>query len=57
LYVCLCNALTDADIERAMSEGAEAAREIYAASGGRARCGSCVRHIQTRLREATASAD
>ena len=57
MYVCLCNALTDADIERAMSEGAEAAREIYAASGGRARCGSCVRHIQTRLREATASAD
>lgn len=57
MYVCLCNALTDADIQRAMSEGAEAAREIYAGSGGRARCGSCVRNIQSMLREAPVSTD
>ena len=44
MYVCLCNALTDADIKRAAA-GAHRPAEVFAACSCRAQCGSCVKTV------------
>ena len=42
----LCNALTDADVRRAvLAGGARRPAEVFAACGCRAQCGSCVRAL------------
>ncbi len=45
MYVCLCNALTEADVHLATREGAERPAEVFAACRCRAQCGACVRSI------------
>ena len=44
MYVCLCNALTDADIKQAAA-GAQRPAEVFAACRCRAQCGSCVKTV------------
>jgi bacterioferritin-associated ferredoxin len=50
MYVCLCNALTDTQVGRAVQEGACRPREVYAACGCRAQCGGCTRTILGAIR-------
>ncbi len=45
MYVCLCNALTEADVHSATREGAARPAEVFAACRCRAQCGVCVRSI------------
>lgn len=46
MYICLCNALTDGDIRRAVAEaGATRPAEAFDACRCRAQCGTCVRAI------------
>ena len=46
MYVCLCNALTDADVRQAvLTCGARRPAEVFSACGCRAQCGSCVRAL------------
>jgi bacterioferritin-associated ferredoxin len=46
MYVCVCNALTDADVRQAvLACGARRPAEVFAACGCRAQCGSCVRAL------------
>jgi bacterioferritin-associated ferredoxin len=54
VYICLCNALTEAKVRDAASEGARRPGEIYAACGGRAQCGTCTSTILCLLRKLTA---
>ena len=54
MYVCLCNALTDVQIEGAIADGARRPRDVYAACSCHAQCGCCTRTILGLIREAAA---
>jgi bacterioferritin-associated ferredoxin len=51
LYICLCNALTDSDVQQAAEAGASRPREIYEGAGCSAQCGSCTATILCLLRK------
>jgi bacterioferritin-associated ferredoxin len=51
MYLCLCNALTDAQIGQAVRDGACRPREVYAACGCRAQCGGCTRSVLGIIRD------
>jgi bacterioferritin-associated ferredoxin len=50
MYLCLCNAISDAQVEQAVRDGALRPREIYARCGGQAQCGRCTATILGALR-------
>jgi bacterioferritin-associated ferredoxin len=50
MYLCLCNAISDAQVEQAVRDGARRPREIYAHCGCRAECGRCTAGILGALR-------
>lgn len=41
MYVCLCRAVTEADIDAALAEGAFSASEVIERSGASTGCGGC----------------
>ena len=51
MYICLCNAISESQIAEAAAGGASRPREIYAACGCRAQCGTCTRTIMGLLRK------
>jgi bacterioferritin-associated ferredoxin len=51
MYVCLCNALSDAQVDRAVRDGARRPRDVYAACNCRAQCGTCVRELLGIIRD------
>ncbi len=53
MYICLCNAITDADVHRAASVGARRPRDVYEAAGCQAQCGGCTVTILNLLRGLT----
>ena len=55
MYVCLCNALTECEVRRAVQDGAGRPREVYGACGCRAQCGTCARAILATIRDAAAA--
>jgi bacterioferritin-associated ferredoxin len=55
MYVCLCNALSDAQIGHALRDGACRPRDVYAACGCRAQCGGCTKTILGMIRNAAPS--
>ena len=52
MIVCLCNALTEAQLSEAVGNGAQRPREVYAACDCKAQCGTCTRMILSMIREA-----
>ncbi len=44
MYVCICNAVTDADIREAVDNGARDLWGLQSALGVAAGCGSCMQH-------------
>ena len=52
MIVCLCNALTDAQLADAVAQGASRPRDVYAACDCKAQCGTCTRMILSMIREA-----
>ncbi|WP_240757033.1 (2Fe-2S)-binding protein [Roseicella aquatilis] len=54
--LCLCNGLSDRQVAQCIREGAARPRDIYAACGGRAQCGTCTR-LLLRLLRASAPPD
>lgn len=50
MYVCICNALTDAQIQSAIASGAGRTHDVYAACNCRAQCGCCTASILCMLR-------
>jgi bacterioferritin-associated ferredoxin len=54
MYLCLCNSLSEQQVRHSIRDGANRPREIYAACGGRAQCGTCTR-LLLRLIRASAS--
>ena len=55
MIVCLCNALTDAQLADAIAKGARRPKEVYCACGGAAQCGGCTKTILAMIRETPAS--
>jgi bacterioferritin-associated ferredoxin len=51
MYVCICNALTEADVSRCLEAGAATPAEIYKAAGCRPNCGICKDHLEDLIRE------
>ena len=52
MYICLCKAVTDKDIHRAVSNGANSMRCIRQLNGVGSQCGRCVGHAKEVLGEA-----
>lgn len=55
MYLCLCNAISDVQVERAAREGARRPRDVYARCGCRAQCGRCTAAILGALRGLSAA--
>ncbi|WP_458096814.1 (2Fe-2S)-binding protein [Roseomonas sp. WA12] len=51
MYVCICNGLTDTQIQSAISGGAGRTHDVYSACNCRAQCGSCTASILCMLRD------
>ena len=54
MIVCLCNALTDAQLSNAVAQGARRPKEVYEHCACKAQCGTCTRTILGLIREAAA---
>jgi bacterioferritin-associated ferredoxin len=49
MYVCICNALTDRCIDKAIHSGARTVGAVYRSLGERPQCGKCACDIRSRL--------
>ncbi len=52
MIVCLCNALTEAQLAEAVAKGARRPREVYATCSCKVQCGNCSRTILGMIRDA-----
>ncbi|GGV41767.1 bacterioferritin-associated ferredoxin [Actinomadura cremea] len=58
MYVCICNAVTEDDVHGCMASGTCATvKDVKAACGMKAGCGSCTRRISTLLSEYRTASD
>lgn len=53
MYVCLCHAVTDRKIRKAIARGATSVDEITRACGAGSGCGGCRPELDALLRAAT----
>ncbi|MEV6974807.1 (2Fe-2S)-binding protein [Kitasatospora sp. NPDC093806] len=51
MYVCMCHAVTEAQVKKAIDAGANTPRQIAKGCKAGTDCGSCVRRIQALLGE------
>ncbi len=51
MYVCMCHAVTEDQVKRAIDAGADSPRQIARGCKAGTDCGSCVRRIQALLGE------
>ena len=49
MYVCICNALKDKDVDRAIAAGARTVFDVYTFHGCEPQCGRCMPTMQVRL--------
>ena len=60
MYVCICNALSEAAIRDKAGAGARSVQEVYEALGVRPQCGKCIPVIRDMVHDdarAAAGAD
>jgi bacterioferritin-associated ferredoxin len=50
MYVCICNAITDKEIQRAVEDGARDLWDLQGELGVAAGCGSCKEHAMEVVR-------
>lgn len=51
MYVCVCNAIRERDIKRALHCGVRTVAEIYKFLGHKPECGKCVPHTVKMVKE------
>ena len=51
MYVCLCNGITDSQIEEAICDGACSIKCLRQCLGVATQCGRCAKHAKQMLRE------
>ena len=49
MYVCVCNGVTDKDIQREVDAGCDNVSDLTMRTGAGANCGSCVSLAQTLI--------
>ena len=49
MYVCICNAITDREIDQAIADGHGSVDAIYRACGVAPQCGTCADQIRTMI--------
>lgn len=49
MYVCVCNAIRDSEIEALARKGARTAEEVYGILGVEVSCATCTDHIEEIL--------
>lgn len=49
MYVCVCKAVTDTQIKRAINEGVSSHRELFKCLGVGGDCGKCNPHVKELL--------
>jgi len=54
MYICICHAVTDADIDKAVIGGASSFRDLSNATGCGTQCGCCVAQARERMNKALA---
>ena len=52
MYICICNALTDKQVESAITSGCRRPNDIYSQCGTKPQCGRCAERM-LELLEAT----
>ncbi len=50
MYLCLCLALTERQVEEAARNGVRSSRELYRVLDAKPSCGKCVPYVQQTLR-------
>lgn len=55
MYICICNGLTERQVDDAISSGAQSACGVYKHHGCAAQCGKCVGEVKERLQSRCAS--
>jgi bacterioferritin-associated ferredoxin len=50
MYICLCNALTEKDVESAVAGGARNLSTVYRSHGCKVRCGKCTCQVRDIIR-------
>lgn len=51
MYVCVCKAVTDTQIKKAIADGACSRRQLFECFGVGGECGKCNRHVKELLDE------
>ena len=49
MFVCICNALSDRDVRKAIRGGARTPKQIYAALGVEPQCGKCAPEMRCHI--------
>tara|TARA_B100001121_G_scaffold286542_1_gene283137 strand:- start:451 stop:630 length:180 start_codon:yes stop_codon:yes gene_type:complete len=49
MIICLCNNISEKEIEEAISRGSSKALDVYEALGCKPQCGSCMDYIKDKI--------
>ena len=49
MYICICNALSEASIRDSAGAGARSVRQVYESLGVRPQCGKCIPLIRAMV--------
>jgi bacterioferritin-associated ferredoxin len=54
MYICICNALREKQIEAAAGDNARTVAEVFRRCGSRPQCGKCLTDVAQKIEEARA---
>ena len=49
MIICLCNNISEKEIDEAISRGSSKATDVYEALGCKPQCGSCMDYIKDKI--------
>ncbi|MBL4620369.1 MAG: (2Fe-2S)-binding protein [Marinicaulis sp.] len=52
MYICICNALREKEIEAAAGDDARTVTEVFRRCGARPRCGKCLTDVAQKIEDA-----
>jgi len=52
MYICICNALREKQIEAAAGDNARTVAEVFRRCGSRPQCGKCLTDVAQKIEEA-----
>ncbi len=52
MYICICNALREQEIEAAASNDARTVNDVFRRCGARPRCGKCLPEVAQKIEDA-----